>query len=172
MLLSGDLLRQSGRCDVHQPVEDSVARDTGDPAVSIEVRLGDFIGMELQHQVGTANIPGGITAAGIGPIDHDGLRRLAQNVHRMEIAVAQAIAIRHVLEAIEQDLLPRLVERHGSDDARCQPTLQAAELVRRQVSVLAALGDPAAFATITSKRPKRRSAASITPGQFSSMLTS
>ena len=68
MLLSEDLFRQSGRCDVHQPVEDSVARDTGDPAVSIEVRLGEFIGMELQHQVGTANIPGGITVAGIGPI--------------------------------------------------------------------------------------------------------
>jgi hypothetical protein len=49
----------------------------------------------------------------------------------VEIAMAQAIAIRHVLEAVEQDLLPRLVERHGAGDARCQPTLQAAELVRR-----------------------------------------
>jgi hypothetical protein len=72
MLLSGDLFRQSGRCDVHQPVENSVAGDTGDPAVSIEVRLGEFIGMEFQYQVGTANIPGGIAAAGIGPIDLDG----------------------------------------------------------------------------------------------------
>jgi hypothetical protein len=49
----------------------------------------------------------------------------------VEIALAQAIAIRHVLEAVEQDLLPRFVERHASADARCQPTLQAAELVRR-----------------------------------------
>ena len=52
-------------------------------------------------------------------------------IRGMEIAVAQSIAIRHVLKAIEQDLLPRLVERHGSGDARCQPTLQATELVRR-----------------------------------------
>jgi hypothetical protein len=37
---------------------------------------------------------------------HDGPRRIAQNIHRMEIAVAQAIAFRHVPEAIEQDLLP------------------------------------------------------------------
>ena len=88
-----------------------MARDTGDPAVSIEVRLGDFIGMEFQYQVGTADIPGGITAARIGPIDHDGLRRLAKDVHGMEIAVAQAIAIRHVPEAIQQDLLSRLVEK-------------------------------------------------------------
>jgi hypothetical protein len=71
MLLSGDVFRQSGRCDVPQPVEHSVARDTGDPAVSIEVRLSDF--MEFHYQVRTANIPGGITAAGIGPIDHPGL---------------------------------------------------------------------------------------------------
>src|SRR5205085_11592971 len=60
-----------------------------------------------------------------------GLRRVAQNVHRMEIAVAQAIAIRHVVEAIEQDLLLWVVERHGAGDVRCQPTLQAAELARR-----------------------------------------
>jgi hypothetical protein len=37
----------------------------------------------------------------------------------MEIAVAQAITIRHVVEAIEQDLLPRIVERHGAGDVRC-----------------------------------------------------
>jgi hypothetical protein len=67
-LLSGDVFRQSGRRDVHQPVEDRVARNTGDLAVSIEVRLGDFISTEFQYQVGTADIPGGITAAGIGPI--------------------------------------------------------------------------------------------------------
>ena len=78
MLLSGDVFRQPGRCDVRQPVEDRVARNTGDPAISIEVWLGDFIGMEFQYQVGTADIPGGITAAGIGPIDYDGLRRVAQ----------------------------------------------------------------------------------------------
>jgi hypothetical protein len=45
-----------------------VARNTGDLAVSIEVRLGDFISMEFQYQVRTADIPGGITAAGIGLI--------------------------------------------------------------------------------------------------------
>jgi len=67
-LLSGDVFRQSGRRDVHQPVEDRVARNTGDLAVSIEVRLGDFISMGFQYQVGTADIPAGITAAGIGPI--------------------------------------------------------------------------------------------------------
>jgi len=61
-----------------------VARDTGDPAIS------DFIGMEFQYQVGTADIPGGITAAGIGPIDHDGMRHVAQNVHGMEIALKTA----------------------------------------------------------------------------------
>ena len=73
MLLAGDVFHQSGRCDERQPVENPLARYTANPAVSIEVRLGDFISMEFQYQVGTANIPGGITAAGIGPIDHHGL---------------------------------------------------------------------------------------------------
>jgi hypothetical protein len=45
--------------------------------------------------------------------------------------VVQAIAIRHLCEAAEQDLLSRLVEKHGSGDVRGQPNLQAAELVRR-----------------------------------------
>jgi hypothetical protein len=52
--------------------------------------------------------------------------------------MAQAIAIRHLCEAAEQDLLPRLVEKHGSGDIRCEPYLQAAELVRR-VSMNAAM---------------------------------
>ena len=73
MLLSGDVFRQSGRCDVRQPVEDGVARDTGGAAVSIEVWLGDSSAWEFQYQVGTADNPGGITAPGIGPIDHHGL---------------------------------------------------------------------------------------------------
>lgn len=131
MLLARNVFHQSGRCDVLQPAVDRVTPDTGDPTVSIEIRLCNFIGVEFQYQVGTADIPGGITAAGIRPIDYDGLRRLTQNVHGMEIAVTQAIAIRHILEAHKQDLLPRLIERLGSGDIRCQPTLQAAELVRR-----------------------------------------
>ena len=88
MLLAGDIFHQPGRCDVWQPVEDGVARDTGEPAVSIEVRPYDFIGMEFQNKVGAADIPGRITVARIGPIDHNRSRRLAQNVHGMEIAVA------------------------------------------------------------------------------------
>ena len=103
MFLAGDIFHQSGRCDVWQPVEDRVAQDTGDPAVSIEVRPRDFIGMEFQYQVGTADIPGGITAAGIGPIDHNRPRRFSQDVHRVEVAVAQAIAIRHLCEAAEHE---------------------------------------------------------------------
>ena len=92
MLLARDVFGQSGCCDVRQPVEDYLVPDTGDLTVSIEVRLRDFIGMKLQHQVGMADVRGAITAAGIGPIDH-GLRRLAQNVSGMRIAVAQVIAI-------------------------------------------------------------------------------
>jgi hypothetical protein len=88
MLLAGDVFHQPGRRGIRQPVEDRTAPDTGDLAVSIEVRPGDFIGMEFQYQVGTAYIPGGITAAGIRPIDHDGLRRLSKDVHGMEIAMA------------------------------------------------------------------------------------
>ena len=130
MLLARDVFGQSGRCDVRQPVEDRLAPDAGDLTVSIEVRLRDFSGMKFQYQVGTANIRGGITAAGIGPIDHDGLRRLAQNVSGVKIAVAQVIAIGQVPEAIQQDLPLRLVEKRCSGDPRCQPTLQAAELIR------------------------------------------
>jgi hypothetical protein len=48
MLLSGDVFRQSGRCDVRHPVEDRGARDTGDTAVSIEIWLRNPIGMEFQ----------------------------------------------------------------------------------------------------------------------------
>ena len=78
MLLVRDVFGQSGRCDVRQPVEDHLAPDTGDLTVSIKVRLRDFIGMKFQYQIRTADVRGGITATGIGPIDHDGLRRLAQ----------------------------------------------------------------------------------------------
>ena len=129
MLFARDVFGQSGRCDVRQPVENCLAPDTGDLTVSIEVRLRDFIGMEFQYQVGTADIRGGITATGIGPIDHHGLRHLAQNVSGVKIAVAQVIAIGHLPEAIQQDLPLRLVEKRCSGDPRCQPTLQAAELV-------------------------------------------
>jgi len=129
MLLARDVFGQSGRCDVRQPVEDYLAPDTGDLTVSVEVRLRDFIGVKFQYQVGTADIRGGITATGIGPIDHDGLRRLAQNVSGVKIAVAQVIAIGHIPEAIQQDLPLRLVEKHCSGDPRCQPTLQVAELI-------------------------------------------
>jgi len=129
MLLVRNVFGQSGRGDVRQPVEDCLAPDTGDLTVSIEVRLRDFIGMKFQYQIGTADVRGGIAATGIGPIDHDGLRRLAQNVSGMKIAVAQVIAIGHVLEAIQQDLPLRLVEKRCSGDPCCQPTLQAAELI-------------------------------------------
>ena len=59
MLLAGDIFHQSGRCDVWQPVEDRVAQDTGDPAVSIEVRPRDFIGIEFQYQVERQTSPAG-----------------------------------------------------------------------------------------------------------------
>ena len=129
MLLARDVFGQSRRCDVRQPVEDCLAPDTADQTVSIEVRLRDFIGMKFQQQVGTADVRGGITATGIGPIDHDGVRRLAQNVSGVKIAVAQVIAIGHLPEAIQQDLALRLVEKRCSGDPRCHPTLQAAELI-------------------------------------------
>ena len=116
MLLVRDVFGQSGRCDVRQPVESCLATDTGDLTVSIEVRLRDFIGMKFQYQVGTADIRGGITATGIGPIDHDGLRRLAQNVSGVKIAVAQVIAIGHLPKAIQQDLPLWLVEKRCSGD--------------------------------------------------------
>ena len=105
MLLARDVFGQSGRCDIRQPVEDYLAPDTGDLTVSIEVRLRDFIGMKFQYQVGTADIRGGITATGIRPIDHDGLRRLAQNVSGVKIAVAQVIAIGHLPNNSEPELI-------------------------------------------------------------------
>jgi len=108
-----------------------VARDTADSAVRVEVRPGDFLGVEFQYHVGAADIAGGITATGIRPIDHNGLRHLAQHVHWMEIAISKAIAIRHVPEAIEQNLLSWLVETYSSGNARRQPNLKGAELVRR-----------------------------------------
>src|SRR5690242_18585949 len=131
MLLTGDVFRQPGRCDVWQPVEDRVARDTADSAVRVEVPPGDFLGVEFQYHIGAADIAGGITATGIRPIDHNWVRHLAQHVHWMEVAVAQTVAIRRVLEAIEQGLLSWLVEKYGSGDARRQPSLKRAELVRR-----------------------------------------
>ena len=129
MLLVRDVLGQSGRGDVRQPVEDCLAPDTGDLTVSIKIWLRDFFGMKFQYQIGTADVRGGITATGIGPIDHDGLRRLAQNVSGVKIAGAQVIAIGQVPEAIQQDLPLRLVEKRCSGDPRCPPPLQAAELI-------------------------------------------
>ena len=130
MSLVLDVFGQSGGCNVRQPVEDCLAPDTGDLTVSIEVRVRDFMGVKLQNQIGTADVRGGITGTGIRPIDHDGLRRLAQNVSGVKIAVAQAIAIEHLPEAIQQDLPLRLVEKRCSGNPRGQPTFQAAELIR------------------------------------------
>jgi len=48
----------------------------------------------------------------------------------VEVAVAQAIPIRHLCEAAVQNLLSQLVEKDGSGDIRSQPNLQAVELVR------------------------------------------
>ena len=123
MLLARNVFGQPGRGDVRQPVEDCLAPDTGDLTVSIEVRLRDFIGVKFQYQIGTADIRGGITATGIGPIDHDGLRRLVQNVSGVKIAVTQVIAIGHLPEAIQQDLPLRFVEKRCSGNPCCQPTL-------------------------------------------------
>jgi hypothetical protein len=130
MLLARDVFGQSGGCDVRQPVEDWLTPHLGDLTVSIEVGLCNFIGVKFKYQVGTADIRGGFTATGIGPIDDDGPRRLAQNVSGVKIAVAQAIAIGHLPEAIQQNLPLRLVEKHCSSDARRQSTLQTAELIR------------------------------------------
>jgi hypothetical protein len=95
MLLARDVFDEPGRRDVRQPIEDCLALDAADKTVSIKVRLRDFIGMKFQYQVGTTDVRGGITATGIGPVDHDGVRRLAQNVSGVKIAVAQVIAIGH-----------------------------------------------------------------------------
>ena len=47
----------------------------------------------------------------------------------MEIAVAQAVAFRHVGEAAEQELLSRLFEQLRSGNVGCQPYLQTPEFV-------------------------------------------
>jgi hypothetical protein len=130
MLLARNVFGQSGRCDVQQPVENCLVPDTGSLAINIDVQFRDFIGVQFQYQIGTADIRGGITATGIGPIDHYGLRELAQDVSGVKIAVAQVIAIGHVPEAIQQDLPLRLVEKRCPGNPRCHPTLQAPELVR------------------------------------------
>ena len=70
----------------------------------------------------------GITPARIRPIDHNGPRDLAQNVDRVEIAMAQPVAFRHVSKTSEQHPLLRFVKHVCPSDVRRQPQLQIAEL--------------------------------------------
>ena len=64
----------------------------------------------------------GITPARIRPIDHNG-RDLAQNVDRVEIAMAQPVAFRNVSKTSEQNSLSRFVEDVHPSDVRRQPQL-------------------------------------------------
>src|SRR5262249_5670438 len=70
----------------------------------------------------------GIAPARIRPVDHNGPPDLAQNVDRVEIAMAQPVAIRHVSKTSEQNSLSRFVEDVHPSDVRRQPQLQTAEL--------------------------------------------
>jgi hypothetical protein len=77
-------------------------RHIGDAAVGVEVGVGDVLSVELQQQIGPAGVGGGIAAARVGSIDHARLRGFAQYVDRVEIAMTQTVAFRHVDEAAEQ----------------------------------------------------------------------
>ena len=60
--------------------------------------------------------------ARIRPIDHNGQRDLAQNVDRVEIAMAQPVAFR-VSKTSEQNSLSRFVKDVHPSDVRRQPQL-------------------------------------------------
>jgi hypothetical protein len=64
-----DVFRQLGRCHRGQPIEDLFPHQSANAAVRVEVGVGDFLGMKPQQPIRPANIRGGITPAGIRPID-------------------------------------------------------------------------------------------------------
>jgi hypothetical protein len=57
--------------------------------------------MKFHQQIGTADIGSRITTACVGPIDDDGLRSFPQDVHRVKVAVAQAVAVWHIRNSVE-----------------------------------------------------------------------
>jgi hypothetical protein len=65
--------------------------------------------MKPQQQVGTADIGGGVAAARIWPVDYDGLCRLAQDIHRVKIAVAQTSTVGPDVEPAQQGRFSRFV---------------------------------------------------------------
>jgi hypothetical protein len=56
---------------------------------------------------------------------------LPQDIDRVEIAMTETVALRHVCKATEQDLPSRFVENLGTGDVCRQPRLQTAELAGR-----------------------------------------
>ena len=87
--------------------------------------------MVSQQQIGTTDVGGGIAATRVGSIDDERPRGVAQDVDGMKIAVAQALAVRHVGETAEQGHPARRVQKFGPGDVRREPQLEAAELERR-----------------------------------------
>src|SRR5215472_16842385 len=101
-----------------------------DPTVGLEVGSCEFVGMQLQEQIGTADIGGRIAPTSIRPIDHDWLRGVAQDVQRMEVAVTQLVALRHLRQADKQAMLPRGIEYDCVSNVSGEPQLEAAKLDR------------------------------------------
>ena len=51
-----------------------------------------------------------------------------QDVHRMKVAVAQAVAVRHMSNSVEQVALSPVIETRGHSDVICKPDLEVGEL--------------------------------------------
>jgi hypothetical protein len=61
-----------------------------------------------------------IAAAGIGPVDLDEIQGLARYVDQLEIAMAQAVTVRHVRKAVQQGVPFRVFEKPRLRDVRRQ----------------------------------------------------
>ena len=109
--LARNVFCQPGGRYVRQPAENGLTRHAADAAVGVEIGVREVPSVVSQQQIGTTDVGGGIAATRVGSIDDERPRGVAQDVDGMKIAVAQALAVRHVGETAEQGHPARRVQK-------------------------------------------------------------
>jgi hypothetical protein len=71
-----------------------------------------------------------VASAGVGPIYDDRFRSVTHDIHWVKVAVAEAIAVRHIRDSTEQVLLAPLVEKRGCRNVGRKLDVEISELDR------------------------------------------
>jgi hypothetical protein len=105
-ILGGDRFPEPPGRNERQPREDGIGCET----VGLEVGVGEDGRVRLEEHPGAADIGSGVAAGRVEPIDDGGVVRAAEDIVRMEVAMAEAIADGHIDQPVEQPLPQSILE--------------------------------------------------------------